>query len=197
MSVRSFLRPDRARRPDGQITVGAIDAVRLDALREEATGIWASAMGYPSSLIATRASLIRQHLREPDLRAVTAHESDGTLVGFAYGYRSQPGQWWHDEVHGLAERAGNGVLLDWLADCHELCELHVRPHQQGRGIGRRLAEEFLATIPARRVILSTPDSPTAAVSLYEALGMQLLAPGFVFSTDARPFAIYGIELTAR
>lgn len=176
--------------------MSALSPADLDALRGEATEIWASAMGYPSSLVGTRASLMRQHLREPDLRAVAARESTDSLAGFAYGYRSQPGQWWHDEVHGLAERAGNDVLLGWLTDCHELCELHVRPHQQGRGIGRRLLDDFLSAIPARRVVLSTPDSPTAATALYESVGMRRLASGFVFSTDARPFAIYGVELSS-
>lgn len=206
MSVRSFLRSrftaHRDDAPatatgDAPISVTEVGPEEFRACLHEAMTIWARAMSYPASLVGPRTVLATAHLDQPKLRVLLARDaSQNTLVGFVYGYQSVRGQWWHDEVNRLAEACGATELQrDWLPDCYELCELHVAPEAQGRGIGRRLLEDFLAVAPAARVVLSTPQSPTPAVNLYESTGFELLGSQFTFTGDARPFAIYGRTLS--
>jgi ribosomal protein S18 acetylase RimI-like enzyme len=72
--------------------------------------------------------------------------------------------------------------------------MHVLPHYQGGGIGRRLLTSLAAGIPHRAMLLSTPDADTRAFRLYRSVGFVDLARGHRFPGDARPFAVLGAWL---
>jgi ribosomal protein S18 acetylase RimI-like enzyme len=165
----------------------------------EALIIYGLAMGYDSAVVAGRYGYAVQHTERPGFRAVGAFasrpsaggEPDEQLVGFGYGYLVAPGQWWHDQVRVALDRR---TAKRWLPGAFEVCELHVHPDHQSRGLGRRLLHALLADLPHPAALLSTPDADTKAFRLYHADGFVDLARGYHFPGDARPFAILGARL---
>jgi ribosomal protein S18 acetylase RimI-like enzyme len=83
----------------------------------------------------------------------------------------------------------------WLENAFEVCELHVRPERQGRGLGRSLLDTLLAGTDAATAVLSTPDRRTRARGFYRAGGWQDLVRGLRFPGDPRVFAVLGKRLT--
>ncbi|MGH3545926.1 MAG: GNAT family N-acetyltransferase, partial [Mycobacteriales bacterium] len=87
----------------------------------------------------------------------------------------------------------------WLADCFEVVELHVHPDAQGGGIGGRQLATLLREVPARTVVLSTPEqpvgqAPSRAWRLYRRSGFVDVVRGMHFPGDERPFAVLGRTL---
>ncbi|MGY1603435.1 GNAT family N-acetyltransferase [Geodermatophilus sp. SYSU D00815] len=168
----------------------------------EALAIYGLAMGYDPSVVAGRYGYAMQHTERPGFRAVGAFaETRGgedaaaeELVGFGYGYLVAPGQWWHDQVRAALDRR---TAKRWLPGAFEVCELHVHPDHQSRGLGRQLLHALLADLPYPAALLSTPDADTKAFRLYHADGFVDLARGHHFPGDSRPFAILGARLPLR
>jgi len=172
------------------IHLEAWSGVQLAARVQEAMGIYAVAMNYSAQTGAQRGVTARWHSSHEGFACSTALDEDGTLVGFGYGYTTQPGQWWHDLVRkALAPKAAG-----WLVNSFELSEIHVLPKYQGAGIGRELLTTLAADIPHRSMLLSTPDLDTRAFRLYRNLGFVDLARNYLFPGDARPFAVLGAHL---
>jgi ribosomal protein S18 acetylase RimI-like enzyme len=160
----------------------------------EALAIYGEAMGYSPSVVAGRYGYAIQHTERPGFRAVGAflQTRDGeVLVGFAYGYLIAPGQWWHDQVRAALDRR---TAKRWLPGAFEVCELHVHPDHQSRGLGRQLLHALVAGLPYPAALLSTPDNDTKAFRLYHADGFVDLARNHRFPGDSRPFAILGAHL---
>lgn len=155
---------------------------------DEAMAIYAKAMGYPAETGRAHAGFTATHTSRRGFRATAALAGD-QLAGFGYGYTTEPGQWWHDQVLRSDARAAG-----WLTNCFELCELHVLPKWQGRGIGRELLGLLLDELPENRVLLSTPEGDTRAWRLYRSFGFVDVARNHLFPGDSRPFAILGLTL---
>ncbi len=156
-----------------------------------AVQIYCAAMNYPEETGQQRKGYVLVHTARAGFRGMGAYDDDGTVVGFAYGYRGAAGQWWHDEVHrdlhpALAER--------WLSDPFELCELHVLPQHQGQGIGQDLLVRLLDGCPQRTVVLSTPEGLSRAWRLYRRLGFVDVRRHHCFAGDNREFAVLGHTL---
>src|SRR5919107_205052 len=128
-----------------------------DLLRrlDDVIGVYGEAMGYRSELLQTRKGYIGAHVRRPGFRAVATLTTDGQLAGFGYGYTSGPGQWWHDQVRSALDETAR---KQWLSDCFEVVELHVRPTAQGHGVGARQLRALLAMADGKTVLLSTPEA---------------------------------------
>jgi ribosomal protein S18 acetylase RimI-like enzyme len=179
------------------------DAVRIEAWSgrefarrvDEAMAIYVRAMEYPHYTGKQRAVTARRHAANDGFACRAAIIGDDVLVGFAYGYTTAKGQWWHDLVRRAVRPE---VAADWLTNAFELSELHVLPHYQGRQIGRRVLCELAAALPHSSMLLSTPDQDTRAFRLYRSLGFVDLARHYLFPGDARPFAVLGgrLPLTA-
>lgn len=157
----------------------------------EAMTIYAEAMGYSPTVVDTRTGYATAHADRRGFRAVAAVDTDGVLLGFGYGYTSEPGQWWHDQVARALER---DIAQEWLPAGLELCELHVTPARQGAGLGRTILLRLLEGAPHRAVLLSTPEGETRAWRLYRSLGFVDLARQHLFPGDSRPFAVLGARL---
>jgi GNAT superfamily N-acetyltransferase len=147
-------------------------------------------MRVPLAAARSRRGILLSHLDRPRLRAVAAYEDD-RLVGVTYGYLGAPGQWWHDQVR---QAMPAGLAQTWLASPFEVCELHVRPAQQGLGIGRALMDALLLGTGATTAVLTTPDQETRARHFYRAGGWVDLVRAMVFPGDVRVFAVLGKQL---
>jgi GNAT superfamily N-acetyltransferase len=145
----------------------------------------------PEVAAGERGAIMRTHAEREGLRLVTADDADG-LAGFCYGYHGARGQWWHDVV---ANALGAARAEEWLGDCREVVELHVRPDAQGRGIGRQLLRAALNDVPEATATLSAldlPDSP--ARRLYAAEGFVTLLAPYEFPGTSVTYAVLGKRL---
>jgi ribosomal protein S18 acetylase RimI-like enzyme len=136
---------------------------------------------------------IYRHASRPDFRFFAARDGGkrGTLLGFAYGYTSLPGQWYHDS---LAPVLGPEQSARWLTGAYEFVEFGVVPEARCRGIGSRLHDTTFAGLPHRAAILSTPVGNDVAIGFYRRRGWQTLLEHFVFPGGEQPFLIMGRAL---
>lgn len=173
------------------MTVVTWSAADLRRHLDAALDIYCAAMGYPPATGRQRKGYMVVHTQREGFRATGALDESGTLVGFAYGYRGEPGQWWHDEVR---RDLGEAEAARWLTDPFEVCELHVRPGHQGRGLGQRLLTRLLEGCPHSTVVLSTPEGESRAWRLYRRLGFVDVKRHHRFAGDSRSFAVLGRAL---
>ncbi|HVW45383.1 MAG TPA: GNAT family N-acetyltransferase [Amycolatopsis sp.] len=161
----------------------------------EALAIYVEAMRYPPGTAEQRAPMWLTHALREGWRCVAALDGDGTMIGIAYGYKGNPGQWWHEQVRrGLVKTDGETVADHWLTDYFELTEIHVKPTSQGGGIGETLLRRLLDGVPDRQVLLSTPEGSSRAWKLYRRVGFGDVLRNYHFAGDPRPFAILGRPL---
>ncbi len=172
------------------MTTEAWGRAELLAHSDDVLDVYAEAMEVSRSAARSRRSVLAGHLDRRGLRGVAG--LDGTrLVGITYGYLGQPGQWWQDHV---AAAMGAPLARTWLTSAFEVCELHVRPPEQGTGLGRTLLEELLTDTGAATAVLTTPDHETRARRFYRIAGWQDLVLGLRFPGDPRSFAVLGKQL---
>ncbi len=174
------------------MTVELVSLTRaeLGARVDEVLEVYAEAMEVPHATARSRRSIIAAHLHRTGLRAVVAEDA-GRMVGVAYGYVGGPGQWWHDQVQ---EALTPVQARTWLDGSFEVCELHVRPAQQGAGLGRDLLAALLSGLPCRTAVLTTPDTETRARAFYRAGGWVDLRRDLRFPGDPRTFAVLALRL---
>jgi ribosomal protein S18 acetylase RimI-like enzyme len=166
------------------------------ACLDEQLAIYAAAMAASSDEMPTRRAIMERHAGNQGLRALAAVDGQsGRLVGFAYGFRGCPGQWWHDVVmSGISAAWGRPTARAWLADALEIAEVHVLPDFQARGIGRQMVLLLTADRTERTALLSTRDAPTPARRLYRSLGFTDLLTTFQFPGGGPPYAVMGAPL---
>ncbi|WP_241386167.1 GNAT family N-acetyltransferase [Rhodococcus sp. CH91] len=167
----------------------------------ELLAVYVAAMRYPRGTEYHRAPMWSEHSARSGWQAFAASlpEDPDTVVGVAYGYRGDSRQWWNQQVRtGMRHSGRSPEAIDRiLADYFELTELHVRPDMQGRGIGELLLHALLRDRTEAAVLLSTPEvagEDNRAWRLYRRFGFQDIVRRFVFTGDARPFAVLGRRL---
>ena len=173
--------------PDAPSAFAEVPGAGVPTLNERRRWFTASAPGTsPSNGMGT------------DPNAGTRHPGDASspkIVGFAYGFRGAPGQWWHDVVfRALESRAGREAAEAWLGNAFELAEIHMHPDYQGKGIGRAMITTLCAGRPERSAVLSTHDRPTMARHLYASMGFTDLLSPFLFPGGYEQYAILGRRL---
>jgi ribosomal protein S18 acetylase RimI-like enzyme len=118
------------------------------------------------------------HAAREGFRLARARESvDGQdrLVGFAYGYTGEHGQWWTDRA---AEVLDPGVAAEWLGGHFELVSLGVLGPARGRGVGGALLRTLTEGLPHNRwILMTTSDADDPARHLYAREGWQMVGPG--------------------
>ncbi len=172
--------------------VELIDTDTFTRLVEPASDVYGAAMDRTPDLVAQRRDIMAGHVDRHGFVAAAATDAD-RLVGFCYGYRGRPGEWWHDVVSAALGRA---QAREWLSDAFELAELHVDPDFQGGGIGRRLLDTVLAAAEGSTVVLSTHDRESVARVLYRSVGFVDLLRDFRFPGSHEVYAVLGLQLRA-
>jgi ribosomal protein S18 acetylase RimI-like enzyme len=168
----------------------------LDGVAGEVVDVYREAFG-ASPYFAGEAEVARfgaetlpRHMGRRDFRMVVARE-EGAVVGFAYGYTGEPGQWWHDWVLAQLRPA---VAAEWANEAFEVVELAVRPPAQGRGTGGRLLDALLAGLSNRTALLSTRDADTPARHLYRRRGWVALRDGLSSGPAGPKVLLMGLRL---
>jgi ribosomal protein S18 acetylase RimI-like enzyme len=178
-----------------------LDAAGFRPLAATAAQVYGEAMRRSPEVVIQRREVIGLHLGYPGFIATGAFvdptadaepaAGDPVLVGFGYGYRGAPTQWWHDIV---ARALGREGARRWLVDGFELAELHVLPAYQAHGVGRQLLLDVMGRAEATHITLSTPDLETPARKLYRAEGFIDLLRDFYFPGSTEAYAVMGVDL---
>lgn len=134
---------------------------------------------------------LRRHMGYPGFRGVVLTTAGRDPVGFAYGYRSMPGQFYHTKLEAHLTPAQS---REWLQDSFEFVELAVLPGHRRRGWGLRLHDALLADAVERTAILTTEVENVAARTLYERRGWTTLAADFDPRGSGELFLIMGKAL---
>ncbi|MGH3472317.1 MAG: GNAT family N-acetyltransferase [Nocardioidaceae bacterium] len=109
---------------------------------------------------------LEKHRARDAFRFVAALKADA-MIGFAYGYVGQRGQWWPDRV---VETLPKDVTDDWVGGHFEFVELAVLSPYRRQGIGGRLHDVLMADLPTERALLGTDDTDSPAAHLYRSRG---------------------------
>lgn len=165
-------------------------------LFEGAMAVYGEAFAQPPYSDLDRGQEIRlrlkdTHCRRKGFRLLVATAHAGRVVGMAYGYHGERGQWWHDTV---IQRVQPETASDWFGDSYELVELAVHPDYQCHGIGTMLIVELLRERPERTCVLST-RTDSHAHELYSRLGFELIVE-MTFTAGGWPFYVMGKRLRA-
>jgi ribosomal protein S18 acetylase RimI-like enzyme len=166
----------------------------LGPLRRDVVDVWASAHELPRAS-PTRDEFgrtrLKRHAARADFRLVGAFTGE-ELVGFVYGYTGAPGQWWYDRVARAVDREGR---RRWFDPGHfEFTELAVRPDFQGRGVGSRLHDRVLESLPHERALLSALADNAPVVAFYGRRGWEVVLPRLRFEPGRPEFTIMGRTL---
>jgi len=134
------------------------------------------------------------HMRRADFVFLVARGDGDAILGFAYGYTGEYGQWWTERV---AQALTDEQRADWLDPPHfEVVELHVRPAWQRTGIGSALLAQLLTRQPHDRALLSTQAGSRKARGFYAKNGWRELAE-VDFGPGYPPYLVLGKRVTAR
>lgn len=181
------------------IEIVEVDAAEATRRRQELVDVYREAFRPPpyqkgENVVRHFQSSFERHTGNEGFRCIAALAgSAAQLCGFAYGYTSRPGQWWHDQV---VERLDGATREKWFGDAFEIVELAVHPAMQGQGVGGQIHDELLRPVPHRTAVLSTLDAETRGLHLYQRRGWRTLLSAFRFDGVRDPYLIMGLDLSA-
>jgi ribosomal protein S18 acetylase RimI-like enzyme len=132
----------------------------------------------------------KRHANYPGFHVVGALVGDN-VVGFAYGYTSTPGQYYHD----LLRKALTNTNQEWwLEDCYEIVELVVHPDYRRKKLGQGLVTKLLDDAQNRTALLTTQSNNISARKLYEKLNWETLEKNFRPGDVTEAYVIMGKNL---
>jgi ribosomal protein S18 acetylase RimI-like enzyme len=136
--------------------------------------VYESVFGDYDDCDAWRRAVWDRHSVRDGFRLARAYDGDA-LVGFAYGYTGEHGQWWTDNAY---KALSPDVADEWLGGHFELVSIGVVPTARRTGVGRSLMRLLLEDLPHDRLLLMTSSDPAdPARRLYASDGWQVLGPG--------------------
>jgi ribosomal protein S18 acetylase RimI-like enzyme len=123
---------------------------------------------------AWRAAVWDKHAARRGFRLARAY-GGGELVGFAYGYTGERGQWWADRA---SEVLTPPVAAAWLGGHFELVSVGVVERARSTGVGRALMRCITEGLSEERWLLMTSaDESDPARGLYASEGWRVIGPG--------------------
>lgn len=165
-------------------------------LLDQALWVFGGALGFPSrhGRVISFGDTLRRHAGYGGFLAFGAFNLRNRLVGFSYGYSSQPGLWWREQV---AAPLTASEREEWFSDAFELAELHVHPSAQGNRLGSELHDRLIAAQPHRTAPLSVMHRSERARQLYASRGWECLIAELRFPTEPQtPFSLLGLRVAA-
>jgi GNAT superfamily N-acetyltransferase len=144
---------------------------------EDTASIWPvyhSVFADQPTIQAWRNAAWDRHRVRDGFRLARAYDGD-TLVGFAYGYTGESGQWWTDHAREVLPPP---VADAWLGGHFELVSLGVVEGARRAGIGRGLLNTITDGLEHDRLLLmTTSDDADPARRLYASDGWRVIGPG--------------------
>lgn len=135
--------------------------------------VWAAVFGDVDDIAHWREQVWDRHAARDGFRLARASDGD-RLLGFAYGYTGEHGQWWTDWIAG---RWPEPLAAEWLGGHFELVSLGVLAAARRQGAGARLLDLLTTDLPhARRLLMTTDDADDPARRLYASRGWQVVGP---------------------
>jgi ribosomal protein S18 acetylase RimI-like enzyme len=154
--------------------VVVIEGAPDDTVRDELWPLYRRVFGDFDNVRAWRDGVWDRHSARPGFRLAVAREGD-SLVGFAYGYTGEHGQWWTDRAATVLDPA---VASDWLGGHFELVSIGVAETARGAGVGRHVMTALTDGLAQSRWVLMTSADPDApARRLYRSTGWAVIGPG--------------------
>jgi len=136
---------------------------------------------------------LKKHYTYEGYKGVALLNEVDELIGFAYGYTSLPGQYYH----GLLSKALDPIEYEkWLSDCFEVVELAIDPTFRRQGHAKTLMTNLLEGTERKTAILTTQTDNLSARSLYESMGWINVKEPFYPGVPEKPFVIMGRQLNA-
>jgi len=136
--------------------------------------VYQSVFGDYSDYETWREAVWDKHSARSGFRLARAYDAD-KLVGFAYGYTGEHGQWWTDNALKVLAPE---VAEAWLGGHCEVVSIGVLDTARRAGVGRGLMHVLLEGLPHERLLLMTSSDPSdPARRLYASEGWHLLGPG--------------------
>jgi ribosomal protein S18 acetylase RimI-like enzyme len=129
----------------------------------------------------------KRHTTYPGFKGVVVYDGKDVL-GFAYGYSSIPGQFYHDL---LRMELTNSNQEWWLEDCFEFVELVVHPNYRRKNIGQELATNLLENSKKKTAVLTTQTDNISARNLYKKLNWKIIKENFYPGDTTEPYVIMG------
>ncbi|WP_010095516.1 GNAT family N-acetyltransferase [Ornithinibacillus scapharcae] len=132
---------------------------------------------------------LERHGKYPGFYSFVA--ADGfSIVGFAYGYTSTAGQYYHERIKQALSSTEQEF---WMTNCFELVELAVHPFYRRKRIGRELVTSLITQADKRTAILTTQTNNDPARTLYESLGWKIIRENFFPGESSESYIIMGLE----
>ena len=154
--------------------VVVIDGAPDVTVRDELWPLYRSVFGDFDDVRAWRDGVLDRHSARPGFRLALAREGH-SLVGFAYGYTGEHGQWWTDRAATVLDPT---VASDWLGGHFELVSIGVAETARGTGVGRHVMTALTDGLAQSRWVLMTSADPDApARRLYRSTGWAVIGPG--------------------
>jgi ribosomal protein S18 acetylase RimI-like enzyme len=145
-----------------------------DGLVHELWPVYRRVFGDFDDVDAWRDLVWDRHAARAGFRLALARNG-GALVGFAYGYTGEHGQWWTDSAATVLHP---DVASDWLGGHFEVVSLGVDESARGSGLGRRLLATLTDGVDHPRWVLMTSANPEdPARRLYRSSGWAVIGPG--------------------
>jgi ribosomal protein S18 acetylase RimI-like enzyme len=150
-----------------------------EADTEELWQVYDAVFGDRPDIDSWRSTTWDLHVARAGFRLARAFDAAGDggrrLVGFAYGYTGEHGQWWTDEATKVL---APDVAAEWLGGHFDLVSLGVLEEARGRGLGRTLLREVTRDLPNPHwTLMTSADAEDPARHLYASEGWQVIGPG--------------------
>jgi ribosomal protein S18 acetylase RimI-like enzyme len=170
MSRRSTPDPGRIR----QVTTYDLVSSVSDAETREVFDVYDAVFGDQPDYAAWRRGVWDRHATRDGFRLARARETE-RLVGFAYGYTGERGQWWTDHAARVLDPE---VADTWLGGHFELVSIGVLDDARRGGVGRVLLDRLTDELAHERwVLMTTGDANDPARHLYARAGWEVIGPG--------------------
>ena len=150
-----------------------------EADTEELWPVYDAVFGDVPDVDAWRSQTWDLHVARDGFRVARAYDEQAggprRLVGFAYGFTGEHGQWFTDQA---ARVLPPDVASEWLGGHFDLVSLGVLEQWRGRGLGRGLLRALTRDLPhARWTLMTTADADDPARRLYASEGWEVVGPG--------------------
>ncbi|RYC10884.1 GNAT family N-acetyltransferase [Nocardioides zhouii] len=126
------------------LDVHVVDEVAEAVVRDELWPLYREVFEDFNDVDSWHEQIWDRHSRRSGFRLALGR-TDGRLVGLAYGYTGERGQWWTDRA---ATALHPDVASDWLGGHFELVSFGVEEPGRGAGIGRQLLAALTDGLPS-------------------------------------------------